>query len=192
MLSLLERLVGTPKDHKEEKEKAKVVTTPEFDVTQYAKKLALGIPVVVAGTVAALEEFTNVEQTEGIVIGVIGLAAAALIGASLVMAVDVAARAYLAGSGSASKKGEVAGEVGDGETPRVELIPAPRGTTVWVEGSDEPHPALAIATDGEEVVSYLVASGPTVERARGTKAIDGAPKWYPAKKIRATKPAKWP
>lgn len=193
MFSLLERLVGTPKDHKEEKAKVEVVKTPEFDITQYAKKLALGIPIIVGGTIAALEEFTEVEQTEGIVIGVIGLVAVALLGVSLVMAVDLAARAYLAGAGSASKVEEKGEDEGGGDSPsRSEVIPAPPGTTVWLEESDEPRPALAIAVGDEEAVSYLVATGSTVERPGGMRAIDGAPRWYPAEKIRATQPAKWP
>lgn len=187
-MSLLGRLVGTPTEHTDEKKEGAVVKAPEFDITQYAKKLALGIPVFVGGTVAALDEFTELQQTEALAIGAIGLTAIALLAVSLVMAVDLAARAYLAGEGSAAKKEEK----GKGEETRSETIPAPAGTTAWVEGSEKPHPVLVIANDGEEATSYLVATGDEVERGTGTKAIDGAPKWYPAEKIRAIKPAKWP
>jgi hypothetical protein len=190
MGSLLKKLVGTPAGHEEEKAKSEVVKTPEFDITQYAKKLALGIPVFVGGTAAALEVFTDLGQSEGIAIAAIGLAAVALFAVSLVMAVDVAARAYLAGSGSASKAG---GTDGSTDPPaRSQIVPAPPGTKVWLEGSEQPNPVLAIATDDEQAVSYLVAVGPTVERPGGKRAIDGAPKWYPAEKVRAVKPAKWP
>jgi len=189
-MGLIGRLFGTPTEHKDEKKEAEVVKAPEFDITQYAKKLALGIPVFVGGTVAALDEFTEIEQTEALAIAAIGLTAIALLAVSLVMAVDLAARAYLAGQGSAAKKEEEKEEKG-GEK-RSDLIPAPAGTKAWVEGSEGPHPVLVIATDGEEATSYLVASGEQVERGAGTKAIDGAPKWYPAEKIRAISPANWP
>jgi hypothetical protein len=196
-MGLIGNLFGTPKEHEKEKVEHEVVKTPEFDITQYAKKLALGIPLLVGAIVAALDQFTNVEQTEGIVIGVIGLVAAALLGASLVMAVDLAARAYLTGAGAAEKaEKDSAGKSGDGDPPPgSELVAASPGTIVWLQDDDEPHPLLAIATADGKAGSYLVAAGSKVSRAHDSKDVDaigGTPKWLSADAITAVKPAKWP
>ena len=196
-MGLIGNLFGVPKKHEEEKKDLEVVKAPEFDLTQYAKKLALGIPIFVAAVVAALEEFTDVEQTEAIVIGVLGLVAVALFGVCLVMAADLAARAFITASG-AGEKAEKAedGEKGKGDPAAgSEIVTASPGTLVWLENTDEPRPLLAIASDGGEVSSYLVAAGSKVTRTQAGKnieAIGGAPKWHPAAAIQAVKPAKWP
>jgi hypothetical protein len=183
-------LLGTPKEHEKEKVEHEVVTMPEFDITQYAKKLALAVPVIVGAAAAILEEL-EVKQSEPIVIAEIGLVAVALFGVSLVMAIDLAARAYIAASGAADKK--------SGEQPKApadsEVVSVPAGSMVWLEGNEDPHPLLAIAHDGEKTSSYLVASGSTVQRNHGSedlKAIDGAPTWHEADAVRAVKPAEWP
>ncbi len=197
-MGLIGDLFGVPKEHEKEKAEHEVVKTPEFDITQYAKKLALGIPILVGAIVAALDKFTKVQQTEGIVIAVIGLVAVALLGASLVMAADLAARAYLTGPGAAEKDED--GEEGKKEPPAAdpppsEVVAAQPGTVVWLEDDEQPYPLLAIAGDGDKASSYLVAAGTKVSRSRGDKdveAIDGSPQWHEAAAIRAMKPAKWP
>lgn len=187
-MGVIGNLFGTPPDHKEEKKENKIVEAPEFDVTQYAKKLALVLGVLapaIAGTLKALK----VEHvSSGMVIGAFGVTAAALLGVSLVMAVDVAARAYLTigQAGTATKK-----DAG----PNGEIVAAAEGTMVWLKGDDEPHPLLAISGDGTESSSYLVAAGPTIKRSGGGEkmaAVDGPPEWHPASEVRAIKPHKWP
>lgn len=144
-----------------------------------------------AAVATALEKFTDVKQTEAIVIGVLGLVAVALFGVCLVMAADLAARAFITASGA----GEKAEKDKDDPAAGAEIVTASPGTMVWLENTDEPRPLLAIASDGGEVSSYLVAAGSKVTRTQAGKsveAIGGAPKWHPADAIQAVKPAKWP
>jgi hypothetical protein len=191
-MGLIGDLFGVPKEHEKEKAEHEVVKTPEFDITQYAKKLALVIPILVGAIVAALDKFTKVQQTEGIVISVIGLVAVAMLGASLVMAVDLASRAYLTGTGAAEKDED---KKKSGDPPPSEIVAAQPGTVVWLEDDDQPHPLLAIATDDDKASSYLVAAGTKVSRSRGDErvdAVDGSPQWHKADAVRAIKPATWP
>lgn len=199
-MGLIGKLVGTPQDHKEEKAKAKVVTAPEFDITQYAKKLGVSIGVIAAAAASALKLFKVEQVTSGMVIAAFGLTAAALLGVSIVMAVDLAARAYLTGSSSGGSGSDGAGDEprkeeseAGGPDSMSELIAAPPGTAVWLENDEEPHPVLGISTVGGKV-SYLVAAGSTIKRPSdhdGVKAIDGSPEWLPSEAIQAVKPAKW-
>ena len=208
ILSFIGSLVGSPKKHQEEKEKLEVVQAPEFDITQYAKKLAVVVGVIGPAAVGAMKLFDVKQATPGIVIGAFGLTAAALLGVSLVMAVDLAARSYLVGVGAQRrarereerKRGEghrkKAGPDGDPEHPDrpagADLIEPPRGMVVWLADDPDPHPVLALAGDGAKTSSYLVASGSTASRSRGMKAIDGAPRWHRAEDIVAVSAAKWP
>lgn len=187
-MGLISNLVGTPKEHENEKKDHEVVKAPEFDITQYAKKLGITVGIIVAAVVAALKAANVEEMTDpAVLVGVLAVVAAALLSVSFVMAVDLASRAYLTGEGSAASS--------DGSSPSdTELIPAPPGTMVWLEGDAEPHPVLAITGEGEKM-SYLVAGGAKAERTVGTKTVDvveGSPKWQAADTIRAVKPAKWP
>jgi hypothetical protein len=171
----------TPSDEVE------VVKAREFDLTVFAKRVAVIIPVVAAAGTGLAEAF-ELEITETVGIALIAFVATVVLGASLVMAADLIARALATGlvtEAEAEDKAKTA------TSPGKQVVSAPPGTTVWVEGNDKPRPALAIATDGEKTVSYLVAAGSTVERG-GTQAIDGAPKWHPAEDVRATRPASWP
>ena len=183
-------IFGTPKDHAEEKEKHKVVETPEFDITQYAKKLGVIVPTLIGAVLAGLKATDVVKNySDAIVVASIGLAAVAILGICLISAVDLAARAFLAGPGAAQKK-----EDDGGAPPAASVVPAPRGMLAWIEGSDEPHPVLAIAGDGEKASSYLIADGGKVAHHLGGKtveAIDGAPKWTAADKVRSLVPSKW-
>jgi hypothetical protein len=195
-MGLIGDLFGTPKEHEKEKAKNEVVKVPEFDITQYAKKLGVVITSLAVVGAAALKGF-DVKQTEGMVIAVFGVIAAALLGTSLVMAIDLGSRAYLTASGAAEKaKEDDEGKDGSGDPPLgSELVTASPGTVVWIEDSDEPHPLLAIATADGKAGSYLVATGSKVSRSQAGKDVDaigGSPKWIAADAIKAMRPAKWP
>ncbi len=187
-MSAIGKLFGTPPDHKEEKKEHEIVEAPEFDVTQYAKKLAVVLGVLAPAIAGVLKALKVEHVSSGMVIGAFGVTAAALLGVSLVMAVDIGARAYL-----------TIGKAGDkttkDDTAKGDLVAAVSGTMVWLEGDDDPHPLLAISGDGSEASSYLVAAGSTIERRGGGKdmaAVDGPPEWHPASAVRAIRPRKWP
>jgi hypothetical protein len=200
VLDFIKKPFGTPTKHAVEKEKNEVVEVPEFDITQYAKKLGVSVGVLLGAVIAALKALNVEEVTQpAVLVGALAVVAAGALGTSFVMAIDLAARAYLTGEGAAKKKktGEagVDPDSGDAGIPDGDLIPAPAGTVVWLQDATDPRPILAMAGDGEKVSSYLVATGSTVERTLGDKsvqAIDGTPKWHKADQIRAIKPAKWP
>lgn len=183
-------LFGTPRKHSDEKQDHEVVKTPEFDITQYAKKLGLGIGILLAAAIAALKAAKVEEVTDPVVlVGVLGVTAAGLLGMSLVMAIDIASRAFLSGEGSAKESKEKEGE--RGQAVGSKAIAMPPGTLVWLQGDERPLPLLAVSEAGD---SYLVASGETYEAGRtgqGQQAIKGAPKWEAAEKVAALKPPKW-
>jgi hypothetical protein len=201
---LLKKIFGTPPNHPDEKENQEVVEAPEFDITQYAKKLGVSVGVLLGAVIAALKAAGVEEVTQpAVLVGALGVVAAGAIGTSFVMAIDLAARAFLSGEGSAAKKQKkktddgAALDNGDngGGPSGGDLIPAPPGTVVWLQGETDPRPVLAMSGDGKKVSSYLVAAGTTVERSVGKKlvqAIDGTPQWHRAEDIRAIRPAKWP
>jgi hypothetical protein len=201
MIDLIKKIFGTPPKHKEEKKEHKVVVTPEFDLTQYAKKLGLAIGVLVPAIAGGLELFNKLKVPTAVIVAALGVTAAALLGIAFVSAVDIAARAFLSGEGSAAKEQkkktdeDAASGNGDNGSPSGgNLIPAPPGTVVWLQSEADPRPVLAMSGDGKKVSSYLVAAGTTVERSVGNKtvqAIDGAPQWHGAEEIRAIRPAKW-
>jgi hypothetical protein len=195
---ILKKLVGTPPAHKDEKKEHKVVETPEFDITQYAKKLGVTIGVIVTAVFGTLKGFNVAHITDAIVVGALGVTAAALLGVSFVMATDLAARAYLSGEGSASKKKTKTSATVDGEerdSAEEEIIAVPEGMQVWLKEGDGPHPVLAMSGDGKEVSSYLIATGSTHERdvdGKQVKAFDGTVKWFSADEIQAIRADKWP
>jgi hypothetical protein len=191
----LNRLVGTPQESAEEKKAGEVVKTPEFDITQYAKKLAVSIGVLLAAAIAALQKAEVKEFTDpAVLVGALGLVAAGLLGMCLVMAVDIASRAYLSGEGSAQKKAEEKEEEEKEKAPASQVIPMPPGALVWMKDDDRPLPLLAVAGSGTGSSSYLVASGEVAKAGRDGEeqdAIKGAPKWEAEEKVAATKTAKW-
>jgi hypothetical protein len=114
---------------------------------------------------------------------------------SIVMAADLAARAYLTGSSSGDEGSEPQEEKGKeaGDAAMSAVIAAPPGTAVWLAGDDQPHPLLGISTVGGKI-SYLVAAGSTIKRPSdhdGVKTIDGSPEGLPAEAIQTFKPTKW-
>lgn len=193
-MGIIGKLFGTPPEHKEEKDKHEIVKAPEFDITQYAKKLALVLGVLAPALAGVLKALKVEHVSSGMVIGAFGVTAAALLGVSLVMAVDIAARAYLTVGEAEEKDGDKAAKEKTGD-PKTGLVAAAPGTMVWLEGDDDPHPLLAIAGDGTASSSYLVAAGSAIERRAGGKdvpAVDGPAEWHPASEVRAIRPRKWP
>jgi hypothetical protein len=188
-MGLIGNVFGVPKKHEEEKKEHEVVRLPEFDITQYGKKLGLIVGTVVAAAFTAMEVAGVEEVTEGMVIASLGVAAAALLGICLLMATDLVARAYITASGAAEEPAAEDPPTGS------EVVATSPGTMVWLENGDEPHPLLAIATNGGEASSYLIAAGSKVSRTRAGTSVDaigGAPKWHAADAVRAVKPAEWP
>lgn len=193
MASLDSKIFGTPKNRETEKEN-EVVKAPEFDLTQYAKKLAVMVPVVAGAVAGALKLFGVEKIDSAMVAGGLAVTAAALLGASLVMAIDLASRAYLAGGGS-SKEGDGTSEASVDASPDGNIIPAPPGTVVWLDEDNDPHPVLALSGDGGKTSAYLVAGGEPIDRFDGERkvlAINGAPQWHPAEDVRAVKSSEWP
>jgi hypothetical protein len=186
----LKRALGIPTQDTQEQEETEVVKAPEFDLTQFAKGLVPLTALVLGGVVAALKAAKVDEVTEpAVLVGILGVVAAAVLGASFVSAIDIAARAFLSGEGSAEKA--AAEKAGPADS---KVIPMPSGTLVWLQGDDRPLPLLAVSKQGTEPDSYLVASGETFEAGRSgetQKAIKGTPRWEPAEKIAALKPPKW-
>jgi hypothetical protein len=189
MLTLIKKLFGVPPQHKKEKEDHEVVTAPEFDITQYAKKLGIAIGVLVPVIAAALKAWKGAPTAA--VVGALGVTAAALLSIALVSAVDIAARAFLSGEGSAQNKDES----DDEDAAPTEVIAAPAGMQVWLKEGDRPHPVSALSSDGKKVTAYLVATGSTQERTvdgKPVKAIDGTVKWCDAGEVQAVRADGWP
>lgn len=162
-----------------------VVKARTFNLTRFVSVLAAAVTSIGAAGVALLE--TVGDQPVGATIAIFGVVAAALLGASLVMAVDIAARAYVTGTGSTTKDDPASVAASSA------LIAAPPETRVWLTGNDKAHPLLAIAYDGKKS-KYLVASGPPTKippGGLGVYGLDEAPKWHDDSEIRAVKPAKW-
>jgi hypothetical protein len=190
-MDLIKKIFGTPTKHEEEKKEHEVVETPEFDITQYAKKLGVTIGILVPAVTGGLEAFQKIEMPTAVIVGALGVTAAALLGIAFVSAVDIAARAFLSGEGSGQKK-----ESSEDETAgAAEVFPAPKGMKVWLEKDGGPHPVLAMSSSGDGVGSYLIATGSTHDRTvdgRQVKAIDGAAKWYGEDEVQAIRADRWP
>jgi hypothetical protein len=184
------RALGIPTQDAEEQKETEVVKAPEFDLTQFAKGLVPLTAAVLGGVIAALKAAGVEELTDPpVLVGTLAVVAASVLGASFVSGVDIAARAFLSGEGSAKNA------TTEKEKPASsKVIPMPAGTLVWLQGDDRPLPLLAVSNEGTDPDSYLVASGETFEAGRAgeaQKAIKGVPKWESAEKIAAVKPPKW-
>jgi hypothetical protein len=174
-MGILERLVGTPEDHAEEKEENAVVSSPEFDVTQYAKKLAVVVGVIVPASIAVAKA-AEVDIDTEIVVGSFVITAAALLAVSLVMAVDIGARAYAVVQARPAATPEQSGGA-----PIGGALQAPPGLKVWLADREGPHSVLAVARGADET-SYLVVGGSSSKkRIPGHRAqvdaYDEGPVW---------------
>jgi hypothetical protein len=192
----LKKLLGIPSQSPEEQKKEEVVKTPEFDLTKFAKGLVPIIAVVLGGVVAALKANGVEEVTDpAVLLGVLAVVTATVLGMCFLAAVDIAARAFLSGEGSAQKGTDEGKEDGEKEEAATsQVVPMPPGALVWLKDDDRPLPLLAVAGSGTGSASYLVASGEVAKVGGDNEkqdAIKGAPKWEAEEKIAATKPAKW-
>ena len=168
-----------------------VVKAREFDLTKFAKLLGGGIAVLAPAVAGGLEAFKKVEVPTPVTVAALGVTAVALLGIAFVSAVDIAARAFLSGEGSAQKAGSSEEEKSD--PPAV--IPAPSGMQLWLKDGGGPHPVLAMSSVDGKVSSYLVATGSvhdrTVEGAQ-VKAVDGTAKWHGEDEVQALRSEMWP
>lgn len=197
-MAALKKLLGIPSQSPEQQKKAEVVKTPEFDLTKFAKGLVPIIALVLGGVVAALKANGVEEVTEpAVLLGVLGVVTASVLGMSFLSAVDIAARAYLSGEGSAKadQEGEETEKAeGKKEAAALQVVPMPPGALVWLKDDDRPLPLLAVAGSGTGSASYLVASGEVFKTGKDgdeQDAIKGTPKWEDEEKVAATKPSKW-
>jgi hypothetical protein len=92
-MGLLDGLFGVPKPSGETGRE--VVKAREFDITQYGKKLTVFIAVLVPAIVAALKALGVEEISETMVIASLAVTAVAVFCATLLMAVDMIARALV-------------------------------------------------------------------------------------------------
>jgi hypothetical protein len=190
-MGLIKKLFGTPPDHKDEKKEHEVVETPEFDITQYAKKLGLAIGVLVPAIAGVLKALDKQEVPSAVIVGALGVTAAALLGIAFVSAVDIAARAFLSGEGSAQKKDASK----DDKAGPAEPIPVPKGMQIWLKDGGGPYPVIAIDSGKGKASSYLAATGSVHDRdvdGKEVKAVDGTVKWYGEDEVQAIRADKWP
>jgi hypothetical protein len=197
LLKLLKSMVGQPAEHEQDKKdpgKA-LIQAPEFDITQYAKKLGVVVGVLVPAVLGALKA-ANVDVSTPIMIATLGVTAAALLGVSFVVAADILGRVYADRSakwslGSDAASGATAGRPGAAAGGHAGAAGAPGGPealmTVWVSGGTEACPVIAIER-GESETSYLILQGSTSRKQLGGREVevyDGRPTWIEESEIAA-------
>lgn len=97
-----------------------VITAREFDITQYGKKMAVLLGVLAPAIVGALKVIWGKDVTPAMVIAALAVTAVAIFSASLVMAVDMIARAIVTRQGTAATNpapADAAGSSPDGPKP---------------------------------------------------------------------------
>jgi len=178
-VTLLGRLLGTPPDHEAKKADPSKATVqaPEFDLTQYAKKLTVVVGVLFPAVLAALKT-AKVDLSDGILIAALAVTGAALVGVCLVMAADLGARAYADRSSrwSAQAAGPMTSALG-----RAPIM------TVWMRGESEPSSVIAVDRDSAGT-AYLVLRGSTSKKSvdgHEIEAYDDGPEWVSASEVTA-------
>ena len=176
LTDLLKSIVGEPANHEKDKEDPKKATVqaPEFDITQYAKKLGLAVGVLFPALLGVLK-VAKVDVNPAIMIAMFGVTAAALIGISLAAAADILGRVY---ADRSSRWGSAAAVSGSASSPLM---------TVWLSGEDEGRPVIAIER-GESGTSYLVLRGSTSKKSVGDEEIevyDEKPTWVKESEVTA-------
>ncbi len=166
------KIFGVPEGHQEATQTpAATVKAPEFDITQYAKKLAVIVGVIFPAAIATAKA-AGVEINSDIVVAGLVVTATALIAVSIVMATDVGARAYV--TVHTPQTNEATASSG------AAVVAAPLGMKVWLKDhGEEAYAVLAIDRTGDSA-SYLVAGGSTSQKQvpEGTiTAYDQAPSW---------------
>lgn len=178
LAELLKSIVGQPVEHEKEKEDPKKATVqaPEFDITQYAKKLGVAVGVFIPAVLGVLKA-AQVDISTPIMIATLGVTAAALLGVSLAVAADILGRVY---ADRSSKWGPAA--TATTGTASSSLM------TVWLRGEDQGCPVVAV-NRGESGTSYLVLRGSTSKKTVGSEEIevyDEKPTWVEESQIVAT------
>jgi hypothetical protein len=173
----LGRLVGHPKDHATEKADPNKATiqAPEFDITQYAKKLGVAIGVLIPGLLGVLKA-AKVEISTPVMVGALGVTAAAMIGISLAVAADILGRVYA----DRSVKWSGAASNGGGGVPSSSM-------TVWLSGETEACPVVTIDRSNGQT-SYLVLKGSTSKKTvdgKDVEVYDGKPTWVEESEVTA-------
>lgn len=175
-MSILGRLVGTPQAPAGDTGK-EVIEAREFDITQYGKKLAVVTAALATAVVAALEVFDIQEVTEALAIAGLAFVAVCLFSASLVMAVDMIARAIVTVPEAARGSSDAA------ETTDAEIEAVRSDLEVRIEGSDEMRPVLAISR-GNGGDSFYVPTG--LRSGDGNRpTFEGPFRWVPSTEVRA-------
>jgi hypothetical protein len=173
LLDFLGPLVGNPSKRDEDKQdptKAPI-TAPEFDITQYAKRLAVVIGVLFPAILGVLRA-AHIKIDEGVIIAALGVTAASLLGACFVMASDILGRAYADRSQRwtpAPPLREYAESKG-----RAALM------TVWLHDQPEPCPVIAIIPAPGNQARYLILHGTTSTKTQNGRQItvyDDPPRW---------------
>jgi hypothetical protein len=175
-MELLKSIVGQPVNHEADKKDPKKATVqaPEFDITQYAKKLGVVVGVLFPAVLGVLKA-AKVEVSTSITIATLGVTAAALIGVSLAAAADILGRVY---ADRSSRWGSAAAGAGPSSNSLM---------TVWLREEEEGCPVLKVDR-GESGTSYLVLRGSTSKKTVGDEEIevyDEKPAWVDESKITA-------
>lgn len=168
---VLKKVLGTPDNYTADKddETKAPIQSPPFDLTQYAKGLAVVIGVIFPAVLVALET-AKIGLSNGIVIAGLGVTGAALIAVCIVMAADIGARAYAHRSTSLSATRGGPAAMSSNDSPIM---------TVWLRGDAEPCPVIALERDGSDTL-FLVLRGSTSKKSiagKETTAYDDGPTW---------------
>jgi hypothetical protein len=174
-MGTLGRVVGTPQAAPGDTG-TEVVEAKEFDITQYAKKLTLATGAFATAVVAALDAFEVHDVTEPMVIAGLAVIAVCLFSASIVMAVDMIARAIVT-NGDKS-------EADDDASDNHEIGSVQSGLEVRLEGSTETRPVLAMRSQDGSADAFLVPAG-TRSSGSGPPTFEGPVRWVPAGEVRA-------
>lgn len=177
LMDLLQSIVGQPANHEKDKEDPKKATVqaPEFDITQYAKKLGLAVGVFFPALLGVLK-IAKVDISPAIMIAMFAVTAAALIGISLAVAADILGRVY------ADRSSRWGAAAVPGSSSSSSLM------TVWLSGEDEGCPVIAIER-GESGTSYLVLRGSTSKKSVGNGEVevyDEKPTWVKESEVTAS------
>jgi hypothetical protein len=172
-MELLKSVVGQPANHEADKKDPKKATVqaPEFDITQYAKKLGVVVGVLFPAILGVLKA-ANVDISTPVMLAALGVTAAALIGVSLASAADILGRVY------ADRSSKWAAAAGTGPSSNSLM-------TVWLSGEEEGRPVITIDR-GESGTSYLVLRGSTSKKTVGGEEVevyDEKPSWVDESKI---------
>lgn len=123
-MGLLDGLLGTPKPRGDAGEE--LVKAREFDITQYGKRLTVLIALLVPAIIGAMKALGVKEISEAMVIASLGVTAVAIFCATLVIAVDMIARALITRNAATVGKPAPGGE---GAAPDPDLKPGETRTT---------------------------------------------------------------